>query len=200
MTLYGTDSDVILHIVKWYWDFKGENHEFLWIDRYIDHNQWNTSEKHCCWASFFLSYFSFLLFLLISNFVSLVCNKNWEEGEDLRETQLLKKCRDFYPKSSWSTLFFCKTLYFLIFVLTKRWCFLLTFTTWPYIALYEKSELWLLVIFSVIQSWKTLAILFSCVMTYYSINTYKILIHLFNPWPLCKVENVLISNTDWQQG
>lgn len=102
LTLYGTTFNVILHIVKCYWDFKGENHEFL--GRCLDPNQWNTSRKHCCWASFLLSYFSFILFLLISNFFSLVCIKNWEEGEDLRRTQLLKKCRGFYPKSRWSTL------------------------------------------------------------------------------------------------
>lgn len=62
------------------------------------------------------------------------------------------------------------------------------------------SELGVLVILSVIQSWKTLAILFSCVMTYYSVNAYKILIHLFNPWPLCEVENVLTTTMHCQQG
>lgn len=104
LTLYGMTFDVILHIVKWYWHFKGENHEFFWIDRYLAHHQVQYK-----WKALLLGIFSsvlFLLFTLLVNFkfCFLVCIKNWEEGENLRRTQLLKKCRDFYPRSRWSTL------------------------------------------------------------------------------------------------
>lgn len=135
--LYSTTYDVRLLTVNWYWDFKSGCHELLCLDGYLCNNHWNESRKPLLSGissvlTFFL--FSFLLFFLILNFVSSVCNnKNWEQGNDLRRTQLLRKCRGLYPQSRWSIstvslepyfflcLFLPKDVFYWLYHITVYW-------------------------------------------------------------------------------